>query len=83
MLLFNIRHFIIIVESGTLIVIFQVFTAANMKMTAFRDISSGSLVAIEKHFRDACYLHHQYDHPGKIHASISNHMIKIYHRNQS
>jgi hypothetical protein len=39
--------------------IFQVLTAAIMKMTAFSDIMPCSLIEVHRCFRDAYCLHHQ------------------------
>jgi hypothetical protein len=42
-------------------VIFQILTAASMKMTVFWNVAPCSLVEIDRRFRDSYCLHHQGD----------------------
>jgi hypothetical protein len=39
--------------------LFQVLTAATIKMTAFWDLASSSLVEVDRRFRGAYYLHYK------------------------
>jgi hypothetical protein len=66
------QHFLIVsVENCKHFVRFEVLTAASMKMTVFWFAAPRSLVEIYRLFRGACCLHHQGDHPTRLHCATT------------
>jgi hypothetical protein len=51
----------------SVIVRFQVLTAASMKFRVFWDILPHSQIDVDQRFRGACCLHHQGDDGGSTH----------------